>query len=180
MGRGSLIHYAWGDAEQDAAGKDAWYRRIGLRDGKRVAALVLLMIYATGLSIAINLRQAVMVRIMPDRITLYTKTPDGLIHNRFRLLASNRGKTDAKVNFTLVDMPAGRIVGIDDGVTMKPGESLQREFDIVADSSQIGPGVNHMKILAHVDPSEKDDVFAETFIAPMDSFPETEPPGKQQ
>jgi polyferredoxin len=180
MGRGSLIHYAWGDAEQDVARKDAWYRRIGLRDGKRVAALVLLMIYATGLSIAINLRKAVMVRIMPDRITLYTKTPDGLIHNRFRLLASNRGKTDARVDFTLVDMPAGRILGVDEGIALKPGENLQRDFDIVADSNQISPGVNHMKILAHVDPSQKTDVFAETFIAPMDTIPETAPTGKQQ
>jgi len=180
LGRGSLIHYAWGDTEQDLTAKDPWYRRIGLRDGKRVAILVLLSIYATGLSVAINLRQAVMVRIVPDRITLYTRTPDGLIHNRFRIVASNRGKVDTWVNLTLVDMPAGRIVGIDDGVTLKPGETLQREFDIVVDSTRINSGVNHMKIRAHVDPSESNDVFAETFITPMDSLPNTEPSGKQQ
>jgi polyferredoxin len=178
MGRGSLIHYAWGDAEQLVPRKNAWYRRIGLRDGKRVAVLVLLLIYATGLSVAINLRQAVMVRIMPDRITLYTKTSDGLIHNRFRILASNRGKTDAKVNFALADMPAGRVVDVDEGIALKPGETLQREFDIVADGNQVSPGVNHMKILVHVDPSETTDIFAETFIAPMDSFPDTEPAGR--
>ena len=59
MGRGSMIHYAWGDDEQNTVTESKWYRRIGLRDGKRVAILCLLLIYATGLSVAINLRQAV-------------------------------------------------------------------------------------------------------------------------
>ena len=180
MGRGSMIHYAWGDAEQSSSGPDPWYRRIGLRDGKRVAILCLLLIYATGLSVAINLRQAVMVRVMPDRITLYTRGADGLIHNRFRILASNRGKTDTKVTFSLANMPAGRIVGMDDGISLKPGETLQREFDIAADAAQINPGINHMTIVAHVAPSQKDDVFAETFITPMEGAPATAPVGKQQ
>jgi cytochrome c oxidase accessory protein FixG len=180
MGRGSMIHYAWGDVEQNFSGKNAWYRRIGLRDGKRVAILVLLLIYATGLSIAINLRQAVMVRVMPDRITLYTRGDDGLIHNRFRILASNRGKTDTKVTFSLAGLPAGRILGMDDGVALKPGETLQREFDIAADATQISPGINHMTIVAHVVPTQKDDVFAENFIAPMEGAPATAPAGKQQ
>jgi hypothetical protein len=140
----------------------------------------MLLIYATGLSVAINLRQAVMVRVMPDRITLYTRGADGLIHNRFRILASNRGKTETKVTFSLADMPAGRIVGMDEGISLKPGETLQREFDIAADAAQINPGINHMTIVAHVAPSQKDDVFAETFITPMESAPATAPVGKQQ
>ncbi len=180
LGRGSMIHYAWGDDEQNTVTESKWYRCIGLRDGKRVAILCLLLIYATGLSVAINLRQVVMVRVMPDRITLYTRGDDGLIHNRFRILASNRGKTDTKVTFSLAGLPAGRILGMDDGITLKPGENLQREFDIAADAAQISPGINHMTIVAHVVPSQKDDVFAENFIAPMESAPATAPAGKQQ
>jgi cytochrome c oxidase accessory protein FixG len=177
MGRESLIHYAWGDAGKNAA-EEPWYRRIGLRDGKRVAVLVLLMIYASGLSIAINVRQAVLVRIMPDRITLYSKGPDGLIHNRFRLLASNRGKSQARVTLSLADLPACKILGMEDGVTLQPGETLQREFDIAAAATAVSPGVNHLSILTHVVPAQKDGLFAETFIAPMENEPPAKPAGK--
>lgn len=176
MGRESLIHYAWGDAGKNASA-EPWYRRIGLRDGKRVAVLLLLLIYASGLSVAINMRQAVLVRIMPNRITLYTMGPDGLIYNRFRLLASNRGKSEARVTLSLADLPACRLVGMEDGVTLKPGETLQREFDIAAAASDVSPGVNHLSILAHTVPVQKDDLFAETFIAPMETSP-VEPAGK--
>jgi hypothetical protein len=37
-----------------------------------------------------------------------------------------------------------------------------------------------MNIVAHVIPSQKDDVFAETFITPMEGAPATAPVGKQQ
>jgi polyferredoxin len=178
MGREPLIHYAWGDAGKSAA-EERWYRRIGLRDGKRVAVLALLLIYASGLSVAISMRQPVMVRIMPDRITLYTKGPDGLIHNRFRLLASNRGKSQARVTLSLAGLPACKILGVEDGVTLQPGETLQREFDIAAAAAAVSPGVNHLSILTHVEPAQKDGLFAETFIAPMETHPPGGPENKQ-
>jgi hypothetical protein len=37
-----------------------------------------------------------------------------------------------------------------------------------------------MTIVAHVVPTQKDDVFAENFIAPMEGAPATAPAGKQQ
>src|ERR1019366_3076295 len=102
------------------------------------------------------------------------------IHNRFRILASNRGKSDTRMTFSLAGLPAGHIVGMDQGITLQPGETLQREFDIAADAAQISPGINHMNIVAHVIPSQKDDVFAETFITPMESAPSVGPAVKQQ
>jgi len=65
----------------------------------------LLTVYATGLAIVINLRQPVLVRIMPNRITLYTLGADGLVHNTFRMVASNRGKQDARSRFRLPILP---------------------------------------------------------------------------
>jgi cytochrome c oxidase accessory protein FixG len=171
LGRESLIQYAWGDAGDNAVKETAWYRRIGLRDGKRIFVLLLMVIYASGLSIAISLRQPVLVRIMPNRITLYTIGSDGLVHNRFRLVAINRGKTDAKVTFSLADLPAVKILGVEDGVTLKPEETLQREFDIAAAASGVGPGVNHLRILTQVTPAQKSGEFQETFIAPMEHSP---------
>jgi polyferredoxin len=119
--------------------------------------------------IAINMRQPVLVRIMPNRITLYTKGADGLIHNRFSLVASNRGSADATVTLLLADLPAVRLLGTDAGLTLKPGETLQREFDVAGSETAVNPGVNHLRILAHVDDGQKDETFAETFIAPMET-----------
>jgi cytochrome c oxidase accessory protein FixG len=169
MGRQTLIHYAWGDAGRNQAEERRWYRRIGFRDGKRIAVLVLLLLYATGIAVVINMRQPVLVRIMPDRITLYTKAPDGAIHNTFRLIASNRGKADARVTLSLADLPAAHIVGVGAGIPLKPGDTLQREFDVAASASAVAPGVNHLRILVHVDPGQKDQSLDETFIAPMES-----------
>jgi polyferredoxin len=169
LGRESMIQYAWGDAGKGVTVERAWYRRLGLRDGKRVAILLLLLFYATGLSIAINMRQPVLVRIMPNRITLYSKGADGLIHNHFRLVASNRGSADATVTLLLADLPAVRLLGTDAGLTLKPGETLQREFDVAGSETAVNPGVNHLRILAHVDDGQKDETFAETFIAPMET-----------
>jgi len=179
LGRPSLIQYAWGDAGHNTVKESAWYRRIGLRDGKRIVVLLLMLIYASGLSIAIGLRQPVLVRIMPNRITLYTRDADGLIHNRFRLVAVNRGKTTATLNLSLADLPAARIVGMENGVTLKPGESLQREFEIAAAAAAVGPGVNHLLILSHVTPQQKSEEFEETFIAPMEPAAPPEPAGKR-
>jgi polyferredoxin len=169
LGRPSLIHYAWGDPGQSVAEDSKWYRRIGLRDGKRIAVLVLLFIYASGLAIAIHLRQPVLVRIMPDRITLYTRDADGLIHNRFRLLASNRGHAGAKVTISLADLPVAHIVGFQDGIALKPGETQQFEFDVAAAITDLPPGVSHLHILTHVVPGQNDEAFPETFITPMDA-----------
>jgi polyferredoxin len=169
LGRKSLIHYAWGDPSQSVVEDNKWYRRIGLRDGKRIAVLVLLFIYASGLSLAIHLRQPVLVRIMPDRITLYTRDADGLIHNRYRLLASNRGHADSKVTLSLADLPAAHVVGLQNGITLKPGETQQFEFDVAAAASDLPKGVSHLRILAHVVPGQSDEAFPETFITPMES-----------
>jgi len=175
LGRPSLIQYAWGDAGNNAVEEHLWYRRIGLRDGKRIVVLLLMLIYASGLAIAISLRQPVLVRIMPNRITLYTKAPDGLIHNRFRLIAINRGKAQAKLTITLADLPAAQIVGLHDGITLQPGQSLQQEFEISAAANAVQPGVNHLRILTQVVPTQKSEDFDETFIAPMDSAPTPAP-----
>lgn len=178
LGRTCLIQYAWGNAENNAVEEHVWYRRIGLRDGKRIMVLLLMLLYASGLSIAISLRQPVLVRIMPNRITLYTKAPDGLIHNRFRLIAINRGKKEATVTITLADLPAAHLVGMQDGLVLQPGQSVQQEFEIAAPANAVTPGINHLRILTQVLPVQKPGEFDETFIAPMESAPLAAPGAK--
>lgn len=103
-----------------------------------------------------------------DRITLYTVDQDGAIHNRFRVVSSNRGKTEATIRLSLQDLPSARIAGLNNGIVLKPGETLQREFDVVAVRQTVNPGVNHLRILAQVVPVQKEQSFAETFLAPIE------------
>ncbi|MBS1802405.1 MAG: 4Fe-4S binding protein [Acidobacteria bacterium] len=177
LGRQTVIQYAWGDSAATAAPKANWLHRIGLRDGKRIAVLVLLLVYATGLSIAIGLRQPVLLRIMPDRITLYSATADGKIHNSFRMLASNRGRLPATVSLSVADLPEAKIEGVEDRKLLEPGQSVQLQFDVVVPQSSLNPGINRMRILADVTPGKKGQQFSETFFAPQASTPE--PGGKK-
>ncbi len=176
LGRDSLVHYAWGDADPATKVKKVWYRQIGLRDGKRVAILVLLLVYATGLSIAISLRKPVLVRVMPDRISLYTVGADRQVHNRFRIVASNRSKTGKQLSLSIEGLPQGSIVDAGHPFFLAPGESFQREFDVAAPASVLEPGINHMRIIAQV-PAQKTATFEETFFAPPKSTPPA-PAGK--
>jgi len=168
LGAQTIIQYAWGDSGAKSAPKENWLRRIGLRDGKRVAALVLLLVYATGLSIAIGLRQPVLLRIMPDRITLYSVAADGKVHNRFRMVASNRGRVRARVSLSVADLKEGSIAGIAGQTVLEPGQSIQEQFDVVVPLSSLHPGVNRMRILADVAPGKTGQQFLETFFAPQE------------
>jgi polyferredoxin len=170
LGHKSLVGYAWGDDGGRSQENRAWYRRIGLRDGKRVAILVLLVVYATGLSIAISLREPVLVRIMPDRMTLYTLASDGTVHNRFRVVASNRSHAAKELTLSLEGLPQGTIVDAGQPVLLAPGESLQREFDVAAPQGALEPGINRMRILANV-AAQKAAAFDENFFAPTNSSP---------
>lgn len=167
INRETLIRYAWGDPENNPVEEKKWYRRIGFRDGKRIAILVLLMVYAAGLSIAIGLRKPVLVQIMPNRITLYSTAPDGQIRNHFRLLVSNRGHAAATLTLSVAGLPSGSIVGTESGVTLQPGQVLQREFDIASPVSAVSPGINHITIHATVTPGQTAQSFDENFFAPF-------------
>jgi len=167
LGAQTVIQYAWGDSGAESAPKGNWYRRIGLRDGKRIAVLVLLLVYATGLSIAISVRQPVLLRIMPDRISLYSVGKDGKIHNHFRMVASNRGHVQASISLSLADLKDGTFDGIDDGKILEPGESVQQQFDVVVPVSSLHPGINRMRIIADVVPGKRSQQFSETFFAPQ-------------
>jgi len=171
LGKQTVIQYAWGDPGDKSTPDGNWFRRIGLRDGKRIAVLVLLLVYATGLSIAISVRQPILLRIMPDRITLYSVAADGKIHNRFRMLASNRGHVQARIRLSVADLKDGRIEGIEDRKLLEPGESAQEQFDVVVPPASLHAGINKMKILADVTPGKTGQQFQETFFAPQDASP---------
>jgi len=169
LNRQTLVQYGWGDDTSSFVEEHKWYRRIGFRDGKRIVILVLLLVYATGLSIAISLRKPVLIRIFPNRSELYTRAADGQIHNHFRLLASNRGHAQATVALSVSGLPSATITGLDKDVVLAPGESIERQFDIASPVSGAGLGINHITLQAQVTPTQTTQVFDESFIAPFEA-----------
>ncbi len=169
MNRQTVIQYGWGDDSSNFVEEQKWYRRIGLRDGKRIVILVLLLIYATGLAIAIGLRKPVLVRIFPNRSELYTVAADGQIHNHFRLLASNRGHQQATVTLSVSGLPSATITGLDQNVVLAPGGSIEHQFDIASPVSGASLGINHITLHAQVTPTQPPLSFDENFIAPFEA-----------
>jgi cytochrome c oxidase accessory protein FixG len=169
INRQTVIQYGWGDDASNFVEEHSWYRRIGLRDGKRIVILVLLLVYATGLFITIGLRKPVLVRIFPNRSELYTVAADGQIHNHFRLLASNRGPTPATVTLSVSGLPSGSISGLDQSILLSPGDSIQHQFDIASPVSGVVLGINHITLHAQVTPTQPPLSFDENFIAPFEA-----------
>jgi polyferredoxin len=163
----TLIHYTWGEhGELLGGGNKPWHQRIGLRDGKRVVVLLVMLFYAAGLFTALAMRQPMLVRLTPDRATLYRLGKDGTVYNRFRLNAANRGRTPSTISLALQDLPGARFEGIENTLVVNPGETLQREFDIAAPAgAQLSPGVNHFRLTTKVD--GRLESLPETFITPM-------------
>src|SRR5208283_1103191 len=72
LGKQGLIHYVWGErGEELGKGGKRWYQRLGFRDAKRVVVLLLVLCYGGALYAALAMRHTVLVRIPPDRTTMY-------------------------------------------------------------------------------------------------------------
>ena len=169
LGKEGLIHYVWGEKGETlgTAGK-TWYQRLGIRNAKRVVVLLVVLCYAGGLYTALAMRRTVLVRIPPDRATMYRLGSDGTVYNRFRLQAANRGHQQATLILSIEGLPGARFDSIDSAVVLSPGQNLQREFEIaVPASAGVPQGVNHFRILSRA--GAEHDEFDETFITPSNN-----------
>ncbi len=168
LGRPTLIHYTWGEhGELLGTGNKPWYQRVGLRDAKRVVVLLVILFYAAGLFTALAMRKPVLVRLTPDRSTLYRMGKDGTVYNSFRISASNRGRTQATLVLSLQELPGAHFERIENALIVNPGETLQREFDIaVPPGSRLAPGVNHFRLTTKV--ADSVESMPETFIMPFE------------
>jgi polyferredoxin len=168
LAKPALIHYAWGEqGELLGSRTGAWYRRLGWRDGKRFVVLLIIVFYAAGLFTALAMRRPVLVRLAPDRTTMYQLGQDGEVHNRFRLNLANRGRVPATVSLSLENLPTAHVELGDAPILLQPGQSSQRYFDVVVPrGGKLEPGVNHFQLIVRV--GSEPQTFAETFIMPFD------------
>ena len=167
LGNPGLIHYVWGErGEKLGTGDKPWYQKIGLRDGKRVVVLLVLLFYAAGLFTALSMRHAVLVQIAPVRATLYRQDKDGTVFNSFRLKLANRSRQQQTVVLAVEGLPGTHFVSFENAVVVNAGQTLERDFEIAAPpSAALAAGVNHFRLTSRV--GNEREWFDETFITPF-------------
>jgi len=168
VGHEGLIRYSWGEAKSEAslAAREPWPRRIGLRDAKRVVILLVMVGYLCALGFALSLHRAVMVRIAPDRTTLFTLLPDGRVVNRVRLDLGNRSSRAVTVRVWTEGLPGAQVGLAANPIPLAPGESLETTFDLAA---PVWPGaqeLNPIRVLVQSSDRPEPEVSEMMFIMP--------------
>jgi cytochrome c oxidase accessory protein FixG len=169
LGQEGLIHYAWGEAGPLLKDRsEPWYRRIGLRDAKRVVVMLVLLFYASGLFVALSMRHAVLVRLTPERTTLYRLGGDGRVYNGFRLNVANRSSKAASVAISSEGLPGAEISLKQNPLHLEPGAQIQEVFEIAVTPFRDQQEVNRFRIRARAEPEGTEDVIDLTFLMPME------------
>ena len=166
LGKRGLIHYSWGDRELPENLREGWFSRIGIRDAKRVIVILIMLIYGAGLYLAISMRRAVLVKIAPDRTTMYQIATNGEVANRFRLQIDNRGTDQATVILSIEDLRGARLAETENAIVVNSGGTVQKEFTVVVPpGADLPQGVNHFQLVTKVGAERQ--AFPQTFITPM-------------
>jgi hypothetical protein len=142
---------------------------VGLRDAKRVVVLVVLLLYASGLFVALGMRRAVLVQVSPVRAELYRIGADGRIYNQFRYRIANRGGKPGAVVFSIQQLPGASLAMAPNPVRVQPGESATGDFEISRPAGRRDDLVSHFTILTNTVPDGESDAIPMTFLAPTES-----------
>jgi cytochrome c oxidase accessory protein FixG len=169
FGKEGLIHYTWGERGEVVADRQVpFLRRIGLRDAKRLVVILVLLFYASGLTVVLSMRDNVMVRIAPVRSTLFRLVGTGStsrVHNTFRMIIANRQSKAAELSITLTGLP-GASIELAQPVRLQANQSMEQVFDISVPANTLPPGVNHFEIRSVAAPGAESSSFKMTFITP--------------
>jgi len=147
LGRPGLIHYTW-----------------GRQGAKRLVFVFVLLFYASGLAVAMSMRQPVLVKIAPDRSKLYW-VEEGAIRNHFRMTLANRTPTNAFVTLSIDGLNGARLVVPENPIRLAGGQEWRGEFAIAAPPT-LGRGVNPFRLVTRTDPGGTEDRQSMTFVMP--------------
>ncbi len=169
VGRPGLIHYAWGEptVQIQPAVRESWYTRLGLRDAKRIAIMVVLLFYFAGLSVALAARHAVSIRVSPDRSVLFSQSSDGRVVNKLRLNLANRSREAATVSFAIEGLPGAMLAVEGQAIHLNPGQELQRLVDLSVPPWPGATDVNRFRIVARSTDRRNPETFDLTFVMPV-------------
>jgi cytochrome c oxidase accessory protein FixG len=173
LGKPGLIQFAWGEKGEAVGTNEPWYRRIGVRDAKRMVVLAVIFCYGAGLSVALSMRKPVFVRVEADRSVLFTKDASGATINTFRVIVGNRSRKPATVTLSLDGLEHASIIGRAD-IPLTPGAEVEQRIDVAIPAGFQTPDyVSHFRILALTEPSGDSYALDTTFIMPRTIPPST-------
>lgn len=164
LGKPTLINYTWGETGVSVEDETKWYRRLGIRDAKRVVVLLVTLFYLIGLTVALSMRKNVMVQLQPVRAQMYRVDGSGAIANKFRFRLVNRGGADVEVRVGAEGLPGARLTFAPNPRRLKPGEVAEGEFEVLAERFAGSGDVNHFRIVT--DAGGEQEKFDETFLMP--------------
>jgi cytochrome c oxidase accessory protein FixG len=168
VGKPGLIHYAWGEEgatlRHGDPAAEPWYKKIGLRDPKRIVTLVVIVFYFAGLMFYLGQRHAIYVRVNPERSqSLYKLDPSGEVRNEFRVRAANRSRQDGTIDLEVQGLNGARIESRH--IAIRAGEELEYPFAIHAPRN--GELVQHFTLRATARPELTTEDFDLTFLRPQ-------------
>ncbi len=164
--KAGLIHYTWGESGSVVDVETKWYRKLGIRDAKRIGILAITLLYLAGLLVALSMRRTVLVQLSPDRATLYRVDESGLVYNAFRVHIANRGKNAARIGIAAEGLPGAALRLDTNPIALGPGMEIERRFEISARRFAGAQDVNHFRIIATAAPEREKETFEETFLMP--------------
>jgi cytochrome c oxidase accessory protein FixG len=164
--KAGLIHYAWGETGKLVEAETGWYRKLGIRDAKRVVIVAITLLYLGGLVTALGMRRAVLVQLSPERATLYRLDDAGAVYNQFRVKIANRSSKRAEISFTAEGLPGARILAEQNPVAVEPGATAERKFEVTAARFAGAQDVNYFRIVVKAAPIGEQETFEETFLMP--------------
>ena len=143
--RPTVVEFSWGQEgpKVESSTRESLWHRLGFRDAKRRIVLAVVLFYASGLAVALSMRDSLLVRISPVRTTIYTLSPNGEVENHFRLTASNRGSAPQSISLGLDGLPSGRLDLAQNSVPVPAGETVTREFTVTVPSNASLENVTH-------------------------------------
>lgn len=169
FGKEGLIHYTWGEHGEVVTDRQrSFLHWIGLRDAKRAVVILVLLFYASGLTVFLSMRDNVMVQVSPVRSTLFSLEESGTeirVHNTFRVTVANRQSRPAELRLSLVGLP-GASIELSQPLQLGANESVEKIFDISVPPTALPSGVNHFEIASVAQPGDESVNFKMTFITP--------------
>ncbi|MBI4912059.1 MAG: 4Fe-4S binding protein [Acidobacteria bacterium] len=167
VGHEGLIRYAYGEhGGQASKAREPLLQRLGFRDGKRFAILLVLLFYVSGLGAALSMRRPVLVQIAPDRSVLFENLPDGRIGNRIRIKLANRSSKPVTVRLWTEGLPGAELDLPANPVSLDPGAVFDRTVLLKVRPWSGAEEVNPLRILAQTSSQAQPEVEALNFILP--------------
>ncbi len=167
IGHPGLIHYSWGETAAVPTAPEPWYHRWGFRDAKRVAILLLLLFYVSGLAVALSMRKPLLVRVAPDRTRLFTVLPDGRIVNMMRINIANRSTKALEVRCWVEGLAGAELALEKNPIPLAPGEVFERTVELRVPRASSSVDVNPIRILTQASGGAAAEAAEMTFIMPV-------------